>query len=243
MATYNFHVNKPNEIGKRKDRVSSNELSMAKGNLNENRAIKLKDLLSINELTYNDGPTEKHQSRIDYPITLFESESNLPNRPFPENTSNQTMNELRYLEELELDEEFVKEYDNVPNVFAKKHKELGLEFDKEESKELLKQSAKYLMELKYKYNRPRPYQLAEFYGMDINKFELESMNTPSYPSGHATQGYLLGKFYSKRYPEYRMEFMRLGEDVADSRIIAKAHFPSDKQFGKELAEYLFNILK
>jgi|TARA_B100001996_G_C18379418_1_gene484727 hypothetical protein len=46
MATYNFHINKPNEIGKRKDRVSSKELSMAKDDLNENGMIKLKDLLS-----------------------------------------------------------------------------------------------------------------------------------------------------------------------------------------------------
>ena len=33
--------------------------------------IKLKALLSINGLTYNDGPTEKHQSKMDYPISLF----------------------------------------------------------------------------------------------------------------------------------------------------------------------------
>ena len=46
MATYNFHVNKPNEIGKRKERDSSKELSMAKDYLNENGMIKLKDLLS-----------------------------------------------------------------------------------------------------------------------------------------------------------------------------------------------------
>ena len=98
------------------------------------------------------------------------------------------------------------------------------------------------MELKYKYNRPRPYQLAEFYGLDVDKFNLDSMNTPSYPSGHATQGYLLGKFYSDRYPEHIGEFMKLGEDIAESRIKAKAHYPSDKQFGKELAKKLFDNL-
>tara|TARA_B100000131_G_C17884521_1_gene519700 strand:+ start:50 stop:670 length:621 start_codon:yes stop_codon:yes gene_type:complete len=205
--------------------------------------IKLKNLLSISELTYNDGPTKKHQDKLDYPITLFESESNLPNKPFPENTSKETLEELKYLEEVETDKEFVKEHDDVPNVFAKRHKELELEFNKEELKELLRQSARYLMELKYKYNRPRPYQLAEFYGLDVDKFNLESMNTPSYPSGHATQGYLLGMFYSKKYPEHTEEFTQLGEDVAHSRIIAKAHYPSDKRFGKELAEYLFSILK
>ena len=33
--------------------------------------IKLKELLTISEMTYNEGPSEKHQSRIDQPITLF----------------------------------------------------------------------------------------------------------------------------------------------------------------------------
>ena len=69
------------------------------------------------------------------------------------------------------------------------------------------------MELKYKYNRPRPHQLAEFYGLDVSKFELDSMKTPSYPSGHATQGYLMGKFYSDRHPEYNREFMELAEEI------------------------------
>ena len=203
--------------------------------------IKLKELLTIGEMTYNEGPSEKHQSRIDYPITLF-NEFEMPDRPFPGNASKQTLEELKYLVTQEGDEESIKEHDDVSKVFKKKHKELGLEFNKDEVKELLKQSAKHLMELKYKYNRPRPYQLAEFYGLDVDKFNLDSMKTPSYPSGHATQGYLLGKFYSDRYPEHIGEFMKLGEDIAESRIKAKAHFPSDKKFGKELAEKLFDNL-
>ena len=32
--------------------------------------IKLKELLELNEMTYNDGPTEKHQDRIDRPICI-----------------------------------------------------------------------------------------------------------------------------------------------------------------------------
>jgi hypothetical protein len=203
--------------------------------------IKLKELLTISEMSYNEGPSEKHQDRIDYPVTLF-NEFEMPDRPFPGNASRQTLEELKYLVKQEGDDESIKEHDDVAKVFKKKHKELGLEFNKDEIKELLRQSAKHLMELKYKYNRPRPYQLAEFYGLDVSKFNLESMKTPSYPSGHATQGYLMGEFYSERYPEHREEFMEVAEDVAESRIKAKAHFPSDKKFGKELAEKLFDNL-
>tara|TARA_A100001391_G_C5047504_1_gene272507 strand:- start:903 stop:1520 length:618 start_codon:yes stop_codon:yes gene_type:complete len=203
--------------------------------------IKLKELLSVNEMTYNDGPTEKHQSKIDYPITLFE-DFEISLMPYPENSSKQTIDELKELSLIEGDEDFVKEHDDVDGIFQKKHKELGLEFNRNEAKDLLRQSSKYIMKEKYKYNRPRPYQLAEFYNIDLNGFDLDSMKTPSYPSGHATQGYLLGKFYSNRHPDYRKEFMRLGEDIAESRIVAKAHFPSDKKAGIDLAEKLFDNL-
>ena len=203
--------------------------------------IKLKELLSVNEMTYNDGPTEKHQSKIDYPITLFE-DFEISLMPYPENSSKQTIDELKELSLIEGDEDFVKEHDDVDGIFQKKHKELGLEFNRDEAKDLLRQSSKYIMKEKYKYNRPRPYQLAEFYNIDLNGVDLDSMKTPSYPSGHATQGYLLGKLYSDRHPDYRKEFMRLGEDVAESRIVAKAHFPSDKKAGIDLAEKLFDNL-
>ena len=203
--------------------------------------IKLKELLSVNEMTYNNGPTEKHQSKIDYPITLFE-DFEISLTPYPENSSKQTIDELKELSLIEGDEDFVKEHDDVDGIFQKKHKELGLEFNRNEAKDLLRQSSRYIMKEKYKYNRPRPYQLAEFYNIDLNGFDLDSMKTPSYPSGHATQGYLLGKFYSDRHPDYRKEFMRLGEDVAESRIVAKAHFPSDKKAGIDLAEKLFDNL-
>jgi membrane-associated phospholipid phosphatase len=99
------------------------------------------------------------------------------------------------------------------------------------------------MELKYKHQRPRPYQIAKFYNIDLNGVDLDSMKTPSYPSGHATQGHLLGMIYSERYPQHRKEFMKLGEDVAESRINGKAHYPSDKKAGIHLAEKLFENKK
>ena len=204
--------------------------------------IRLKDLLELNEMTYNDGADEKHQSRIDQPITLFEDIS-ISLQPFPENSSKKTLEEVKYLSNIEEDREFVEEHDKVSKVFGKLHEELGLEFNKDEAKKYNRESAKHIMELKYKYQRPRPHQIADFYGINLNGVDLDSMRTPSYPSGHATQGYLLGMIYSERYPQHRKEFMKLGEDVAESRIIGKAHFPSDKKAGIELAEKLFENRK
>jgi hypothetical protein len=204
--------------------------------------IKLKELLELNEMTYNEGANEKHQSRIDQPITLFEDIS-ISLQPFPENTSKKTLEEIRYLSNVEEDSQFVKEHDKVAKVFGKLHKDLELEYNQDEAKKYLRESAKYIMELKYKHQRPRPYQIAEFYNIDLNGVDLDSMKTPSYPSGHATQGHLLGMIYSERYPQHRKEFMKLGEDVAESRISSKAHYPSDKKAGIHLAEKLFENKK
>jgi len=204
--------------------------------------IKLKELLELNEMTYNEGANEKHQSRIDQPITLFEDIS-ISLQPFPENTSKKTLEEVRYLAEIEEDGEFVKEHDKVAKAFGKLHKDLELEYNQDEAKKYLRESAKYIMELKYKHQRPRPYQIAKFYNIDLNGVDLDSMKTPSYPSGHATQGHLLGMIYSERYPQHRKEFMKLGEDVAESRINGKAHYPSDKKAGIHLAEKLFENKK
>ena len=204
--------------------------------------IRLKDLLELNEMTYNDGASEKHQDKIDRPITLFEDIS-ISLQPFPENTSKKTLEEVKYLSEIEEDVDYVRKNDKVKESFGKLHEELELEYNEDEAGKYLKESSKYIMELKYKFQRPRPHQIADFYGIDLNGVDLDSMKTPSYPSGHATQGYLLGMIYSERYPEYRKEFMKLGEDVAESRIVGKAHFPSDKKAGIELAEKLFQNRK
>ena len=101
--------------------------------------IKLKELLELNEMTYNDGADEKHQSRIDQPITLFEDIS-ISLQPFPENSSKKTLEEVKYLSNIEEDREFVEEHDKVSKVFGKLHEELGLEFNKDEAKKYNRES-------------------------------------------------------------------------------------------------------
>ena len=74
--------------------------------------LKLKDLLYINEMTYNKGPKPKHKKRMEYPITLF-NDFTMEENPFPENGSKQTLEELHYLEKQEVDKKFVEEHDDT----------------------------------------------------------------------------------------------------------------------------------
>ncbi len=194
-------------------------------------------------MTYNSGPKGRHKKRMMTPLTLFENEYALPNQLPPENSSATTLDEIKHLANIKQNKKFVEMHDDIKEVFRNTLAELELPYIEEELKSLLKQSAKFVMELKYKYNRPRPHQIAEFYGIDLNGVELDTMRTPSYPSGHAIQGYLLGMYFGDKYPQSRKVFTQLGEDIAQSRIVAKAHYPSDKSFGKVVAEYLYSIVK
>jgi hypothetical protein len=194
-------------------------------------------------MTYNSGPKGRHKKRMMTPLTLFENEYALPNQLPPENSSATTLDEIKHLANIKQNKKFVEMHDDIKEVFKNTLAELELPYIEEELKSLLKQSAKFVMELKYKYNRPRPHQIAEFYGINLNGVELDTMRTPSYPSGHAIQGYLLGMYFGDKYPQSRKVFTQLGEDIAQSRIVAKAHYPSDKSFGKVVAEYLYSIVK
>ena len=54
---------------------------------------------------------------------------------------------------------------------------------------------------------------------------------------------MIGEYLAKVDPTHGNEYRSVGEDIAHSRLIAKAHYPSDKAYGKELAIYLVNSMK
>ncbi len=64
------------------------------------------------------------------------------------------------------------------------------------------------------------------------------MHTPSYPSGHSTQGHLFSLLLSKKYPKHFSEFNKLAEMISKSRLMARAHYPSDCEFGRKVAMYI-----
>ena len=80
-------------------------------------------------------------------------------------------------------------------------------------------------------------QLAEKYNIKLAEVILSSMKTPSYPSGHSTQGYLIGLLIEKfDNPKLANEFMSEAKAISKSRNIARAHYPSDSKLGEELGK-------
>ncbi len=99
-------------------------------------------------------------------------------------------------------------------------------------KKILAPSLYIIYFFKYTINRARPEQM----NPKLNLLYSRTSNTPSYPSGHAVQAYILAKKLSKIHPEKKELFYRIAKNCDNVRVKAGLHYPSDGKF----AEYLVN---
>ena len=100
-----------------------------------------------------------------------------------------------------------------------------------------------MLELKYHFNRPRPYQLAPHYNIKLGEKVMESMKTPSYPSGHSAQGILIGKVLQTKLPINTDAFIEAGKRISYSRNLGRAHYPSDSRMGEIIGNVMYNHIK
>tara|TARA_Y100000004_G_scaffold171171_1_gene206914 strand:- start:2033 stop:2656 length:624 start_codon:yes stop_codon:yes gene_type:complete len=205
--------------------------------------IKLKELLELRNMVYTESIKPKHKKKINQTLTLWDENIVMPRTLPPENDSAQTLKEIKALSKIEPNEDFANDGDDIKENFMPLIEKNNLDITEDFLSKIIKESAKFIMELKYHYNRPRPYQVAEFYDIDLNGTTLDSMKTPSYPSGHAVQGYLIGDYLAYKDPHNAFEYRQKGEEIAQSRIVAKAHYPSDKLYGKKVSDVLFKGMK
>ena len=131
---------------------------------------------------------------------------------------------------------------NVNSVFYDMCERLGLDTVDDVAEDIAQDVLKIAMYLKYKFLRPRPYQLAPYYDGDIQSMDEDAEESPAYPSGHSMMGFALSKLYADLYPEHASTFVDLGRRVGLSRIQAGVHYPSDIQYAKALIEHLMGPL-
>ena len=199
---------------------------------------------SLNDLVYREEPRSKHIRRMSkdlgslegFPIERFK------NMPPPENESDTTEEEIAHLENIPMDDDFIHSADDIDIHFKKFLEPKGLEWPGKELKKVIQGVRAIVLRLKYHYNRPRPYQVAQAKGLPLDAETLHSASTPSYPSGHATQGRFIGRYLTDLYPEYGEELRQIGDDIAFSRNMAKVHYPSDSEFGKLLGDEMYEYV-
>jgi len=100
-----------------------------------------------------------------------------------------------------------------------------------------------IMKLKVYYDRPRPDALAKEMGIDFKGDYLASAQTPSYPSGHTIQAYVLAHVLSEQFPEHEENLLKIAEMISQSRIDRGVHFPTDIEHGREIASSIFSQMK
>jgi len=199
-----------------------------------------------NAVYTNDGVKKKHAKKIEsIKDGLFKdfNYSNYKIKSPPKNTSMVVYNELQFLKDLPEDDKYVEENDDIEKVFEQVCKENNVEYPKELVENLIDSVAGIILDLKYIHNRPRPFQLAPYYNMKLGEHVLESMKTPSYPSGHSTQGFLVGKVLQTKLPITTDAFLEAGKRISYSRNVGRAHFPSDSRMGEELGSALYQYIK
>lgn len=122
--------------------------------------------------------------------------------------------------------------------FEKYCKKNNLRFNKKFLDTIGDESSIILIKLKYKYNRPRPFQLAPALGIELKSAHAFTANTPSFPSGHAAQSKLVANVLSKIYPVHHDAFQAISEKISYSRYIGGLHFPSDIEYGNRIGDWL-----
>ena len=155
-----------------------------------------------------------------------------------------TMQEVKALNKIPLNKTFVKKYDNIEGAFKKVAEEKGIkDYDNKIAAKLIKDSAPIIVELKKSFDRPRPKVSAKKMNVKMKDIEMASMKTASYPSGHSTQGVLIGKVLSDKYPKAKSAFTKTAKNISYSRRVAHAHYKSDSDMGEKLGTAMHDHIK
>jgi len=201
---------------------------------------------SIDRMVYRAEPKPKHQKKMaeaeDYQYLNCTS-LDAPVMVCPPNSSIDTICELELiklhrsacLEPKELEDMYDDDFDWA---FEKLCVDNGLKYDKTYFKKLMKECARITIRLKYRFNRPRPYQLAPILGVDILVEGSETAKTPSFPSGHSMQAMAQALTLGKMYPNIAKDAIKLAKDISMSRIVGGHHYPSDVEYGEFLGQWI-----
>ena len=200
----------------------------------------------LNNITYGNpnSSIKKALSRTCLVDSLFEPLSDIP---FPENESDTTKQELNELVEYSTDMNMEDNlafkqryifYDRnlfqaIINTFRTNKLDVKKLID-----DIDKDITPLIVKLIYRYQRPRPYQLANYYKLKLFPINTKSGHTPSYPSGHTTQAYVILTILGNLLPEHYQKTKKMIDDVAYSRCYMGVHYQTDNDFafhiGKEI---------
>lgn len=192
------------------------------------------------------NPTQKHLPFLEEGKTFLEKLiPQLTKFTFPKNSSKACREELNelvdFVNTLKSEPETLKRYQaydtNLTQVLAQVIIEQNLgEKGADIVDKIIDDTVPLIMKLKFYFQRPRPYQLAEYYKLKLFPFYSRSAASPSYPSGHVLQTKLICYVLGNHFPEKFEYFENLALDVQYSRMYLGVHYPSDVDYSLFVAE-------
>lgn len=222
-----------------------------KGFANFRMSDRLKELGS---LKFSESVKKSHRKRIENPRTEIvnwkgNTISKNPIHLVPQNTLDELLKVKSFIQskgEAQARSD-AERYDNgMLDKFEYICSNIGLEFNREYFRELKNEIGDFMISEKYRWNIPRPYQVAEFMNIPFGeRYITKSTVSPTYPSSHAGSANLIAEVLSKIYPNHSDRFFRLANLISLSRISAGVHFFPDIEEGRRIAQELVskNLIK
>jgi|TARA_B100001094_G_scaffold155436_1_gene150433 hypothetical protein len=213
------------------------------------QAINNKVLSGVNDIRFEESPSDLHFKEMNRKSKLVTIDwGNILSEP-PLNTSDVTKKELEFLEGLteyisDRQAQLVMDVDKSATFpFHSIISDHGLVFPTKLYDKCLYQLDPIILKLKYKYLRPRPFQLAGVYDRVIKVINTSSHQTPAYPSGHVAQAGMCAALLSWLYPDLSSKFYGAVETVAMARMLQGVHYPSDNDAGMLISAAIWEDIK
>ena len=200
--------------------------------------------MNLNQVTYG-NPTKEHKEFLEKNSLVDDLFLKFKDDYFPLNDSELVKDELNdivdYINSISDEENKAfltryKAYDrSLIQVITTTFKQKGIDVENL-CEDIIKDIRNLIYKLKYFYQRPRPYQLAQYYKLKLFPYNSFSASTPSYPSGHTLEAYVILNVISDKYPNQYQFCREMIEDVAFSRLYLGLHYPTDNDFAIEVAK-------
>lgn len=196
----------------------------------------------INEVTYG-NPTYQQKEVLDKKSIVGDLFTELSKEECPTNGSEATKQELNQiksaLQNLEKSNpQDLRRYMNMDKSLIQYIEQLlrAEQIDEAETiRSIVSDIQPLILKLKYKFQRPRPYQLANYRKLKLFPLQSISALSPSFPSGHSIQAMVIMTVIGRKHPNLTQFSKRFYEDVMDSRVAIGVHYPSDNDFSAKVA--------
>jgi len=190
-------------------------------------------------------PTSSFEDNLimNKPVVLFDMTESLTINPPPLNDSHETRAELSELADNMEHVTPLHECINVLDPFIRFCASVGFDIDMSKMSQMIQESHTIIHELQYKFNRPRPIQIARSLKLGFPTSSIEHPESPSYPSELASQAYTISSYLSHRFPSHEQDFLNIAEEIGLSHVLNGISFPSDYESGRYVGQQLFQRLK